>query len=280
MRPDRWLRLFSLTLVALLLIQCHNSALAKPQKDAQDDKVTDKAIDKQEEDKISDVASKDLVNRINRLLGAHPVQIGTNYSQESRTSLRSNGKLLIYTQYKATLPSCVATREEFSLKDIDPTTLLILPKNNYLVIIASCRKGRERCVQRFFRDSCNITFKPKDYLNDLNIITSLSQDNANQVSLALGQLVKLNTTNADIEQTYIVNTTGRPSTNSVADDKQPRLNAGKDKLTMDDIEVAKPPAPPKKPTHPADPASVGEQQTEEQTLDSLIQELLKLEKDK
>jgi hypothetical protein len=196
----------------------------------------------QEEKEIEESPVKQKVTFINNLLNSYPLRVGNNYSQETKILLKSNGKLIIFTQYKSTTP-CVTSREEIFLSDIDPNSISIIPRDNYLALILGCKATKGNCAQRFFRDSCNITFKPQDYLRNVNIITSMNRYNAEQIVKAINELIELNADSLSGKQNEIIINKNISSESIIRNnsESQSTVKDKKHSFTMDDVEVVKKP---------------------------------------
>ncbi|KAF0248115.1 MAG: hypothetical protein FD167_2484 [bacterium] len=127
---------------------------------------------------------------INSTLASFPAQGTSKYTEISRISINSKGKLMLYKQYQVAA-SCTASREEVFLADLEPTNISSFTKGNTMVITVGCKNNLGNCVQRFFRNSCDVTFKPESFQKELLIISSANLRNTEQLRNAFSQLIKI-----------------------------------------------------------------------------------------
>lgn len=128
---------------------------------------------------------------INNTLTSYPAQNNnTNYTEVNRISINSKGKLTLYKQYQVS-SSCTASREEVFLTDLEPTNISSYAKGSTMVITVGCKYNVGSCVQRFFRNSCDVTFKPESFQKELLVISSANLRNTEEVRNAFSQLIKI-----------------------------------------------------------------------------------------
>ncbi len=234
---------------------------------------------------------------INSTLASFPAQGTSKYMEVSRISINSKGKLMLYKQYQLTA-SCTASREEVFLTDLEPTNISSFTKGNTMVITVGCKNNLGNCVQRFFRNSCDVTFKPESFQKELLIISSANLRNTEQIRNAFSQLIKIGNsyqTPSDLEKgnqnnfdrdSVTTNTLAQPTLtspslgliNPAPEEKKKRLS-----LTMDDVtpaqkEKKKKPKPATKiiPNAPTSQSEKPSSETDEALdLDKLLDLLLK-----
>lgn len=191
---------------------------------------------------------------INSTLSSYPAQNNSKYMEINRVSINSKGKLMLYKQYQVAV-SCTASREEVFLTDLEPSNITSFTKGNTMVLTVGCKDGLGNCVQRFFRNSCDVTFKPESFQKELLIISSANLRNTEQLRVAFSQLIKIanntyqkpnnledkegtkNNINKGLGVESVSTSLNKPSLISInptiEEKKSPKLS-----LTMDDIELA------------------------------------------
>jgi hypothetical protein len=250
------------------------------------------SIQAQEQDKTTPEgfnSIEDTVKFINNTLSSYPGKDGESYSQTTQLSVKSNGKLVFYTQYNNSPveASGITAREEIHIDELDSSKNNFFTKNKYLILNVHCKDSYSHCVQRFFRDSNTKSFRPTGYADEVIILTSLNIKKANMVVEALNQLVKLYQTS--LTPNKKADETVDSSSTSISQSKRSEIPALRSEtptlrktasLTMEDIERPRPakPANKKAPTKPtpakSDQANTNADEKSEQT--QSIEELLKM----
>ncbi|MBI4850780.1 MAG: hypothetical protein HY819_03030 [Acidobacteria bacterium] len=217
---------------------------------------------------------------INNTLASYPAQNSSKYTEVNRISINSRGKLTLYKQYQIN-SSCTASREEVFLTDLEPTKITAFAKGSTMVITVGCKDSLGNCVQRFFRNSCDVTFKPESFQKELLIISSANLRNTEELRIAFSKLIKL-ADSKEQEPTNLENKEGYLKSNSDSSlfiesaSKDPLSNSPlvfinpitiekkkRTSLTMDDVEPIK-----KKPAKNQKSKKPKAQQNNEKTQDT------------
>lgn len=220
----------------------------------------------------------EVVKFVNKTLSVYPGRDGESYTQTTQLSVKSDGKLVFYTQYNnnPTDSSGITAREEIHIDELDASKNYFFIKDKYLILNLHCKETYSHCVQRFFRESNTKAFRPLGYSDELVILTSLNVKKANMVVEALNQLVKLYA--GSLPNKKVVEPTDKPSESSISETPSLRKTAS---LTMEDIEKKRPPADKKAKekqttvkTGQTSPESTNTEKTEqEQSLEELLKML-------
>jgi hypothetical protein len=236
---------------------------------------------------------------INSTLANYPAQSNSKYTESSRISINSKGKLMLYKQYQVADP-CTAAREEVFLTDLEPSKISSFTKGNTMVITVGCKDNIGNCVQRFFRNSCDVTFKPESFQKELLIISSANLRNTEQLRIAFSQLIKIasntlpqqtsldnsNTNNLDKDSMTENTSTQAYRANPSLDLIKPSTEEKKKRalsLTMNDVEPArkvekkKPKPSPKTNPNQTSTSEKLNQEDEDLDIDKLLDLLLKNE---
>jgi hypothetical protein len=220
--------------IALILLFAQPTRAQQSESDSASDQSADATTSNQE-----------TIRSINEILSLAPVRDGDHYQQNTQISLKGSGKLIIYTQYKGGTP-CIASREEVYLQDLDARNSTFFVQGNNMVLSLNCKDGGGHCVQRFFRNSCNISFKPNSYLTELIILSSVNTRNADKLVQLFNKLIisqsgdaqpDQQTTNNQPAKVFIPPVNSKPVARGAA--QPPTAPASPSRLssmTMDDID--------------------------------------------
>ncbi|MFY9225532.1 MAG: hypothetical protein WAQ98_22840 [Blastocatellia bacterium] len=164
---------YKMTILVIILVILTNISIANSQNSP---------------DTIANERLQEAIKAINETLAIYPAQYGNSYAEVSRVSVNSKGKLVLYKQHRGE-SNCTASREEAFLTDLEPTNITSFTKANTMVISIGCKNGIGDCVQRFFRNSCDVTFKSESYQKELLIISGSNLRNAEKIRIALTELI-------------------------------------------------------------------------------------------
>ncbi|MBN8725645.1 MAG: hypothetical protein J0M03_22290 [Acidobacteria bacterium] len=244
-------------------------------------------------DTIANEKLQEAIKVINETLAIYPAQYGNSYAEVSRVSVNSKGKLVLYKQHKGE-SNCTASREEAFLTDLEPTNITSFTKANTMVISIGCKNGIGDCVQRFFRNSCDVTFKSESYQKELLIISGSNLRNTEKIRIALTELISYardeSKTSITTNENAINNSTQALTVETInpplvllpanIENKQTKVS-----LTMDDVEPAerveerkrrkKRNSNAKRPANAGQATQIEENSNNEVDFDKLIESILK-----
>lgn len=268
---------YKMTILVIILVILTNISIANSQNSP---------------DTIANERLQESIKAINETLAIYPAQYGNSYAEVSRVSVNSKGKLVLYKQHRGE-SNCTASREEAFLTDLEPTNITSFTKANTMVISIGCKNGIGDCVQRFFRNSCDVTFKSESYQKELLIISGSNLRNTEKIRIALTELISYardeSKSNKAANENAINNSTQALTVETInpplvlspdnIENKQTKVS-----LTMDDVEpaerVEERKRRKKRNSNAKRPANAGQQtQTEENSnevdFDKLIESILK-----
>lgn len=222
---------YKMTILVIILVILTNISIANSQNSP---------------DTIANERLQEAIKAINETLAIYPAQYGNSYAEVSRVSVNSKGKLVLYKQHRGE-SNCTASREEAFLTDLEPTNITSFTKANTMVISIGCKNGIGDCVQRFFRNSCDVTFKSESYQKELLIISGSNLRNTEKIRIALTELISYardeSKTNKATNENAINNSTQALTVETLnpplvlspdnIENKQTKVS-----LTMDDVEPA------------------------------------------